>query len=553
MDERKRSGLEISLRLLKMVKPLTGFMIIAVLAGSLGHLCAILIPSLSAKTLSIIYSGKHIDLKIIGSVFIIAGILRGLLRYGEQLLNHFIAFKILQIIRDKVFKAMRRLSPAKLEGEDKGKLISMITSDIELLEVFYAHTISPVLIAIVVSSVVIATLYRYSPYYALTALVTYFILALVVPYITSKVGRKYGRYQRKDLSKLNTTILDSFRGIKECIQFDYGKERLAEIKRNSRRLQHSNKNLAKVQSLNMEMSTTVLLISYVVVIGVATSLYNSGAVDNTGFIFPVVLFMSSFGPVLALSDLINNLLLTFACGERVLNILDEEPAVEEVVNGKDVVFESMEMDNVDFSYNDEKILENYNLLVEKGEILGISGKSGLGKSTVLKLLMRFYDPQKGTVKMSTEDLKNINTENLRKNESYVAQETYLFNDTVKNNLKIAKLDATDEEIISACKDASIHDFIMTLPKGYDTEVGTLGSMLSEGEKQRMGVARAFLHGGDIILFDEPTSNIDSLNEGIILKSIVDKSGDKTVIIVSHRKSTLNISHKIMEMKSSRSS
>lgn len=553
MKSRKRSGLNISLRLIKMVKPLKIYMFFAIVCGTLGHLAAILIPSLSAIALGKIYMNIETNFKTIAIVIVLSGILRGLLRYAEQLLNHFIAFKILQIIRDKVFKAMRRLSPAKLEGEDKGNLISMITSDIELLEVFYAHTISPVAIAINVSIIIIIILSEYSIYYSLNALITYLLLSLFVPYITSKMGQKYGMKQRKDLAKLNTVILDSFKGIKECIQYNYGKERLNEINRDSKKLQNSNKKLSEVQGYNQILTTVFLFVSYIITILIGTYLYKSGKSDVVGLLFPTVLFMSSFGPVLALSDLINNLLLTFACGDRILDILDEKPKVIDIQNHKDVLFDGMQMENIDFAYNNEKILDNFNFEIKKGEIVAISGKSGLGKSTILKLLMRFYDPQKGIIKMSSEDIKNINTKSLKDNESYVSQGTYLFNDTIKNNIKIAKLDATDEEIYIAAKEASIHNFIKNLPKGYDTEVGELGNMLSEGEKQRIGVARAFLHNADFIMLDEPTSNIDSLNEGIILKSIADKKKEKTILIVSHRKSTINIANKIVEMKNIRES
>ena len=490
---RRRSAIRIMGSLIGLVKPLIHIMMAAIILGTLGYLCAIFLTILAGQVivhgLLTGVAGMMVPVdnmwlvstpvKTIITVMIIIAVLRGILHYMEQYCNHFIAFKLLAIIRHKVFAALRKLCPAKLEGCDKGNLISIITTDIELLEVFYAHTISPIAIATLTSIIMVIFIGRYH------------WLALTI------------------------------------------------------------------------------------------RLYDYGAMGFEGILTCTIAMMGSFGPVVALSSLSNNLNQTLASGERVLSLLEETPLVEEIPgdvetakisdteifkdeteehsNNQDVdsearvdyAFAGAAAENVIFAYEEETILDNYSLKLEPGKITGIHGASGSGKSTLLKLLMRFWDVQAGSVSVDGTDVRKIPTKHLRDMESYVTQETHLFHDSIANNIAIAKQGASREEIMEAAKKASIHDFIMTLPKGYDTEVGELGDTLSGGEKQRIGIARAFLHDSPLILLDEPTSNLDSLNEGIILKSLKESALKKTVVLVSHRVSTMNVADVVYEMENGR--
>lgn len=537
---------EVCRQLFALVKDLKGILFLAIAAGAIGHIFASMIPTVGAMELSkIIKGGGSIPILVLFLTILVVG--RSLLRYAEQLANHYVAFKTLQIIRDQVFQALRRLSPAKLETRNKGELISYITSDIELLEVFYAHTISPVAIALIHTafSLWFLTLYHFS--YGILLLVFHLFMAVAIPQITSRQGRKIGEKQRQDLSHLNSLILDTFSGIRECIQFQYGKYRLEEIEKASHTLNRSSKKLSRIYGKNQGISTGTILVGNICLMVLAYGLYSKNKVGIDGVIVPVVYFMSSFGPVMALSDLANNLLLTFACGRRILALLEEEPTVEEVFNGDIVDFEELQVEDVDFSYGGQPVLEGVDLAVEKGEILGISGKSGSGKSTLLKLIMRFYPPDRGRITINGKDLEDITTSNLRDNESYLTQDIYLFQGSIGDNIKLGHPTADFDEVVEAAKKASIHEFIQGLPQGYDTKIDYVKDSLSTGEMQRISLARAFLQGGKLMILDEPTSNIDSLNEGIILKSIYQESKDRGILIVSHKASTLRIADRIVEI------
>lgn len=537
----KKSGLKVMMQLVGMVKPLFHIMSITVIMGVIGFLCSIFITILGGFALLNVL-GLHTGFStnsLLVTVVILA-IIRGALRYAEQASGHYIAFRLLALIRDKVFKALRRLAPAKLEGRDKGNLISIITTDIELLEVFYAHTIAPITIAIITSIILIIFIGQYSLILALVALVAYIAVGYIVPQITSKLGREDGREYRKAFGDLNSYLLDSLRGIRETIQFDDGQHRLNTIIRKSDELDKLQEKLKKHEGTSKAITDSVILLFSLGMLFISIYLHSIGSIEFNAVFICTITMMSSFGPVVALSNLSNNLLQTLASGERVLSILEETPIVEEVTNGVNTNFEGAEFKDVSFSYDDEKILSNFNISIEKNKIIGITGKSGSGKSTFLKLLMRFWDRESGDINISNKDIKLINTSSLRNLEAYVTQETYLFKDSIEANIKISKPDATHEEVIEAAKKASIHDFIISLPQGYDTKISELGTSLSGGERQRIGIARAFLHNSPLLLLDEPTSNLDSLNEGIILKSIKEECNEKTVLLVSHRKSTMNI-------------
>lgn len=551
---KKRSNLSIMFRLSALVKPLAGFMVLAIIMGVIGNLCAAFITVLGGYA---ILDALNISTGLsMLTAFILAGVfalLRGILRYAEQSSNHYIAFKLLALIRDRVFVALRRLCPAKLEGKDKGNLISIITSDIELLEVFYAHTISPIAIAIIFCVVMVVFISMYSVILGMIALAAYVTVGVIIPIAVSKISGSDGENFRKKSGELSTFVLDSLHGISELIQFGGGKKRCDEMSEKTEDLLKTEKNMKQKTGTNMAVTNTVIFAFDIILLITAAFLYQSGTVGFDGVIIPVIALMSSFGPVVALANLGSTLQNTFAAGNRVLNILDESPVVEEITGKKDVAFNGAKAENVTFAYGDEIILNDVSADIKGNSVVGIIGKSGSGKSTLLKLLMRFWQIQKGDIKISDTSIEDINTSNLRDIESYVTQDTHLFHDSIKNNLKIAKLDATDDEIISACKKASVHDFIMSLPNGYDTMVGELGDTLSGGEKQRLGLARAFLHNAPLMLLDEPTSNLDSLNEAVILKSLNEERDNKTVVLVSHRESTMKIADTVYCVENGRTS
>ncbi|TXJ21444.1 ABC transporter ATP-binding protein [Brachyspira aalborgi] len=546
----RRSGIKIMVELIGLIAPLIHIMILAIITGVLGFLCAIFITILGGYGI-INFIESNFNLKNIFILIFIIAILRGFFHYIEQLSNHYIAFKLLALIRDKIFIALRKLSPAKLEGRDKGNLIALITSDIELLEVFYAHTISPIAIGILTSLIMTIFIGSFNIILGIVAFLGYLTVGFFIPYFSSKYGKKDGMEYRDNFGKLNSYFLDSLWGIKEILQFGFGEKRNKEIENKTDDLMNINKKLKNYEGIIGGLTNSAILIFTLAILIISYLVVKDG--DFKNIIIPVIAMASSFGPVIALSNLSNNLFLTLASGERVLNLLSEKPIVEEVYNGKDLKFKGVECKNIYFDYGGEEILKDYNLNIETNKIIGIKGKSGSGKSTLLKLLMRFWDIKSGDLKISNADIKEINTNSLRNMESYATQDTSIFKDTIENNIKIADYNATREEVIEACKKASLHDFIMTLPKNYDTEVGELGDTLSGGEKQRISIARSFLHKAPFILLDEPTSNLDSLNEAIILKSIKDNKENRTVILVSHRESTLNIADKIYQMKNDRAS
>lgn len=545
----KRSGFKVMTRLIGLIKPLAGYMILAILMGLIGHLCAAFITVFGGYAiLNILDLDTAMSLGIIFTCLIVFALVRGFLRYAEQSCNHFIAFKLLALIRDKVFGALRRLCPAKLEGKDKGDLISVITSDIELLEVFYAHTISPIAIAILFCIVMVAFIGSYNTMLGILALIAYMTVGVVIPLITSKLSGDTGMKFRSKSGELSAFVLDSLRGLSETIQYGQGEKRMAEMNARTDDLSKVEESMKRTTGRNTAMTNTVILI-----FDLAMLFLSAYLCGFEGCLIVTLALMSSFGPVVALAALGATLQNTFAAGNRVLDLLDEFPVVVEINGKEEIEFHSAAAENVTFAYGEETILDNFSVAIPENKIIGINGRSGSGKSTLLKLFMRFWQVQQGEVKISGRNVDEINTTNLRNMESFVTQETHLFHDSIRNNLRIAKLDATDEEIIAACKKASVHDFIMSLPNGYDTEVGELGDTLSGGERQRLGLARALLHDAPFMLLDEPTSNLDSLNEAVILKSLHEERKGKTVVLVSHRKSTMGIADTVYSVEHGRMS
>ncbi len=559
---KRRNGIQIMGNLIVLIRPLIHIMLTAVVLGVLGYLCAIFLTILAGSVMVrelLTRAGMSLQGGILNSVpykgifaaLVILAVLRGVLHYIEQYCNHFIAFKLLAIIRHKVFAALRKLCPAKLEGRDRGNLISIITTDIELLEVFYAHTISPIAIAFLTSLVMVCFIGSYHPLAGVLALAAYLIVGAALPLWNGKRGGTKGMEFRTEFGNLNSFVLDSLRGLDETIQYGQGAQRREQMSSRSRSLGEMQKELSKMEASQRALTNLAILAFSFAMLFLTLHLYRSGQAGFDTVVICTIAMMGSFGPVVALSSLSNNLNQTLASGERVLSILEEEPQVREVEDGVDVEFSGASCSNVDFAYEDETILRDYSIEFQPGQIAGIHGSSGSGKSTLLKLLMRFWDVQRGTVKISGEDIRRINTENLRDMESYVTQETYLFHDSIANNIAVGKPGASREEIMEAAKKASIHEFILSLPNGYDTEVGELGDTLSGGERQRIGIARAFLHDAPFLLLDEPTSNLDSLNEGIILRSLNETCREKTVVLVSHRKSTMGIADVVYEMENGR--
>ena len=570
---KRRSALQIMGSLIGLVKPLLHIMLAAIILGTLGYLCAIFLTILAGQVIvhglltgvaGMIVPVDNMWLvftpvKTIITVMIVIAVLRGILHYVEQYCNHFIAFKLLAIIRHKVFAALRKLCPAKLEGRDKGNLISIITTDIELLEVFYAHTISPIAIATLTSIIMVIFIGRYHWLAGVLALAAYLIVGVAIPMWNGERGSQKGMEFRTNFGELNSFVLDSLRGLDETIQYGQGEKRKEQMSERSKNLAGMQESLSKMEGSQRSFTNMVILLASFGMLALTIWLYAKGEMGFEGILTCTIAMMGSFGPVVALSSLSNNLNQTLASGERVLSLLEETPLVEEIpgdvetsgVESMEYEFKGAEAENVTFAYGEEVILDNYSLKLQPGKITGIHGASGSGKSTLLKLLMRFWDVQDGSVSVDGTDVRKIPTKHLRDMESYVTQETHLFHDSIANNIAIAKPGASREEIMEAAKKASIHDFIMTLPKGYDTEVGELGDTLSGGEKQRIGIARAFLHECPLILLDEPTSNLDSLNEGIILKSLKESAKKKTVVLVSHRVSTMNVADVVYEMENGR--
>jgi len=551
----RKNGFVVMGHLLKLVTPLAHIMAFTITMGTLGFLAAIFIMVLGAMGLvNLLNFDTHLSFSGILTALIVLAVARGALRYLEQMSGHYIAFKLLALLRDKVFSSLRRLAFVKLQDKQAGQLVSLVTNDIELLEVFYAHTIAPIMIAFFTSAILLLIFGHLSGWFVVVALAAYLTVGVILPIITTKLAREDGRRYRELVGEMNDFFLDSVRGMKEIQLFGYAKQRLDEIQQRSQKIDTAFERI-KDQEAKVRVYTEVAVSVFnIIMLFTGLILFSLDKIDFSAFLIGVILLMSSYGPVIALSNLSSNLLQTLASGERVLSLLAEEPELKDVESAVDLKEVSrIDVENVSFAYGEEQILSDVSLSVKKGEILGIHGRSGSGKSTLLKLLMRFYDPKSGSIKINGEILPNINTRSLRDNMAYITQQTYIFNETIEENIRLARRDATLDEIMEAAKKASIHDFILSLPEGYQTKMTELGGNLSDGEKQRIGIARAFLHNAPIILLDEPTSNLDSLNEAMILKSLLNVKAEKLIILVSHRQSTMAICDQVIGIENGRMS
>ena len=551
----RKNGFVVMGHLLKLVTPLAHIMAFTITMGTLGFLAAIFIMVLGAMGLvNLLNFDTHLSFSGILTALIVLAVARGALRYLEQMSGHYIAFKLLALLRDKVFSSLRRLAFVKLQDKQAGQLVSLVTNDIELLEVFYAHTIAPIMIAFFTSAILLLVFGHLSGWFVVVALAAYLTVGVILPIITTKLAREDGRRYRELVGEMNDFFLDSVRGMKEIQLFGYAKQRLNEIQQRSQKIDTAFERI-KDQEAKVRVYTEVAVSAFnIIMLFTGLILFSLDKIDFSAFLIGVILLMSSYGPVIALSNLSSNLLQTLASGERVLSLLAEEPELKDVESAVDLKEVSrIDVENVNFAYGEEQILSDVSLSVKKGEILGIHGRSGSGKSTLLKLLMRFYDPKSGSIKINGESLPNINTRSLRDNMAYITQQTYIFNETIEENIRLARRNATLDEIMEAAKKASIHDFILSLPEGYQTKMTELGGNLSDGEKQRIGIARAFLHNAPIILLDEPTSNLDSLNEAMILKSLLNVKAEKLIILVSHRQSTMAICDQVIGIENGRMS
>lgn len=538
-------------RLLGLTRPMAGVMLLAIACGVLGFCCATFLPVVATRFALDALAGSLPPMGVVAGALVGLAVARGALHYAEQTCNHYIAFKLLAHVRDLVFGKLRELAPAKLAGHDRGSLVSTITSDVELLEVFFAHTISPVSIAVVMAVVMTAFLAGISPRVALVALVGYLCVGVGMPLLGAHLSADAGRVTRAQAGLLSGIVLDSLRGLSQVLQFGAGDARMSLIDDESRRLSDVQGRLSSASSTVAAASGALIMLFSLAVMLLGGGLVASGEMTVDGMAIATVAVMGSFGPFVALANLGTTLQGTIASGARILAILDEEPAVAEVTDGEDIEFSGASAHGVGFSYDGEEVLDNVSLEVPQGKVVGIEGKSGSGKSTLCRLFMRFWDVDRGSIALSGTRVDAINTRSLRASEGLVEQDTFLFHDSIRDNLLVARPDATQEQIEAACRAASVHDFIEGLPKGYDTMVGELGDTLSGGERQRLGLARAFLHDAPFLILDEPTSNLDSLNEGVVLRSIARLHGSRTVLLVSHRPSTMAVADQTYSMDSGR--
>lgn len=540
--------------LIMLLGSLSYVMLLAVINGSFGFVCAMGVTLFGAVGLAkLLGETVALSYEAVIVLCIFCGIMRGLLRYVEQYSNHYIAFRLLAVLRDKIFSSLRILCPAKLESKQKGNIIAMITSDIETLEVFYAHTISPVCIAVIVSIAVTVFVGTVASFWlAFVALISYLAIGIVVPFVSSKKLKASGVRYRKEFASFNAYFLDSIMGIKDIVLNNAGESRKEGINERSDILLKETKNMKHNTAKASAATEIAVSLSIVAALAVGVVLVKADMLSVGRMMIGVVAIFGSFGPVIAVAALPGNLTQTLASGDRVLDLLSEKPAITPVKNGKKFEYNNLAVEKLNFSYDKETpILKDICMNAKKGEIIGIVGESGCGKSTFLKLLLRFWQKDNGNIEYNGIDIDKIDSDNLLDNVTMVSQTTYLFDETIENNLRIAKPDATMKELENACKMASVHDFIMTLPDGYQSRVGTLGDKLSAGERQRMGLARAFLKGSELIFLDEPTSNVDSINEGIILSALVSQKNEKSIILVSHRESTTAVADRIYKIENGR--
>ncbi|EFB0931832.1 ABC transporter ATP-binding protein [Listeria monocytogenes] len=522
--------------LLKFVKPLRGKMILAILLGIISNLSVILISLIGAYGILAVILAQPLNPYKWLFVMVGCGVLRGVARYLEQYLNHDIAFRLLAIIRERIFSTLRKLGPARLSGKKSGDLITAITSDVEALEVFFAHTISPVFIALGTTIATVGFLGMYDTGLALILLLGQILVGVVLPMISYKRNKKIGTAYQTEFVGLNQAVMENIASLQDIFQFKLGEARLANLTDRGEKL---NKQYQK----RLHQGSELQILGEWVLIGTATLILVLGSfwqLPLETILIGTVLSLSSFGSVLALNALGTALLTTFASGKRLYALTEEKPVV--TFNGPLELtdFERAELNKVCFSHDGKQaILSELSLDLPKGKWLGIGGESGSGKSTLVKLLMRYWDPD-GEVNLNNQPLPKITESSLHQLEGVMEQSTFLFEDTIGNNIRLGKKAATLDEVKEAARKAAIDKWIETLPEGYDTKIGGQARNLSDGERQRIGLARLFLHDAPLLLLDEPTSNLDYINEQAILNTLRSEIQDKTVLVISHRKTTLDL-------------
>ncbi|EPU1804819.1 amino acid ABC transporter ATP-binding/permease protein [Listeria monocytogenes] len=522
--------------LLKFVKPLRGKMILAILLGIISNLSVILISLIGAYGILAVILAQPLNPYKWLFVMVGCGVLRGVARYLEQYLNHDIAFRLLAIIRERIFSTLRKLGPARLSGKKSGDLITAITSDVEALEVFFAHTISPVFIALGTTIVTVGFLGMYDTGLASILLLGQILVGVVLPMISYKRNKKIGTAYQTEFVGLNQAVMENIASLQDIFQFKLGEARLANLTDRGEKL---NKQYQK----RLRQGSELQILGEWVLIGTATLILVLGSfwqLPLETILIGTVLSLSSFGSVLALNALGTALLTTFASGKRLYALTEEKPVV--TFNGLLELsdFESAELNKVRFSHDGKQaILSGLSLDLPKGKWLGIGGESGSGKSTLVKMLMRYWDPD-GEVNLNNQPLPKITESSLHQMEGVMEQSTFLFEDTIGNNIRLGKKAATLDEVKEAARKAAIDKWIEILPEGYDTKIGGQARNLSDGERQRIGLARLFLHDAPLLLLDEPTSNLDYINEQAILNTLRSEIQDKTVLVISHRKTTLDL-------------
>ncbi len=547
---KRRNALAIMFRLFKMIGSFTFVLFLAVINGTIGNLLGTSVLVFGSLSLAKLIEPTIVswNLNVLVTLCIVSGVLKGLLKYLEQYSNHFIAFKILAILRDKIFARLRELAPANLLTKKKGSIVALVTSDIETLEVFYAHTISPIIIAFLTSLISFIFVGQISNYYlALILILGYLVVGVLIPCISSKVYSKKGMEYRKEFSNLSASYLDYVKG-KDEITLNNKDEHFKDlIDSKSKNLLEVNRTIKNRSSILLAVTNLAISLTIVISLLVGLVYVKNESISIAALLVVVVSMTASFGPVLSLAVLPQNLTQTLASGNRLIDLMEEEAMCEDLVNGKDFSFDKLSVTHLKFKYENEEIIKDVSFNISRGEIVGLCGESGSGKSTILNLLLHFFKVEDNMIKYNDIDINHINTNSVRENVTMVSQNTYLFKDTILNNLRVAKLDATLDEVKEACRKASVDKFIESLPDGYDTMISNESENISAGEKQRLGLARAFLSNASLILLDEPTSNVDSLNEGIILKSLKEESKQHAIILVSHRLSSLSICDKIIKL------
>ncbi len=552
---KKRNVFKVILSLLKLVDKFIIVLFLAIINGAIGNLLASSITTLSAIALaSLIGLNIDISFNILLILIVVFGLLRGVVRYFEQYSNHYIAFKILAIIRHKVFKKLISLSISDIDNKEKGNMMGMITADIETLEVFYAHTLSPSLIALIVSSLNLIILGLFTNYILVLILLFYYLLVgIFIPLISYKVLEKSGRNYRYDLAQFNSTFLDALKGIRELKFFNKLEEKTLEIDNKSKNLDKKRVKSNNLASIFKGLSSFIIILAALSIL-LASLLINkyssSFYLTNSQLIIGVTLSLSSFGPLLALSSLPINLVQTFTSGNRILDLLAEKPSLNEIKNKKNFIYKDLKVNNLSFSFNkqDKLILDNLSFKLAKKKIIVIKGESGSGKSTFLKLLLRYYQVEDRMILYSTDSINQINTSSLLDNLTMFSQSTYLFNDSIINNLKLANQNASYEEVIEAMEKASIYDFVSSLKDKEETIIDKDKLNISLGEKQRLGLARVILRKPKLLLLDEPTSNIDLENENLFLASLKKLKEEMSIIIITHKASTFKIADEIYTLK-----